>query len=157
MKNDENIFIEKIVIYTELNLLLSFSFSKIKFLRIDGEFNVESFSLLNENCKDIFYSLKFLGLCYLKNKSLFNNLAKNIKNCKNLECLMVPMPKELLKEYNNNSISELTNKFLPLKMPQLILSTYKQHEFFYTFEELQELFPNKLPSNYERYLIPKIK
>ena len=154
VKNDENIFIEHIVINAISNITISFSFSKIKILELYGELKYESFSLINESCADIFSSLESLNIFPLKNMPSYNNLAKNIKHCKNLKKLYIPIHEELLIEFNQNSILELANKFLTLKLSYLILTNYNPYRV-YTIEELKKLFPNKLLPDI--IYIPKIK
>ena len=151
LENDKNIFIENINIFSNSNLIISFSFSKIKFLSLKGNFNKESFSLLNENCKDIFDSLEHLKIIGLENKSLFYNLSNNINNCKKLKVLIIPMNEKILKNFDKKTILELSNKFLSINLYKLFLSNF----IYYTKKELNELFPNKISNNVE-YFIPKL-
>ena len=150
LKNDKTIIIEQITIYSNLDLILSFSFSKIKSIDLKGEFNMDSFSLFKDICNDIFYSLEYLSIETLRNKTIFNNLVNNLKNCKNLKQLIIPIDEITnIKQFDKKTIYELVNKFLSLKIRYLRLCNSR----FYNPEKLNDLFPNKIPKEY-KYLIP---
>ena len=91
MKNDENIIIDDIGICGGIDLSLSFSFSKIKILYLSGNFNKESFSMFNDSCNDKFDWFEELSILIFKNKILFDNIVNNIKNCKNIKKLEIPI------------------------------------------------------------------
>ena len=117
IKNDENICIDTINIFSNLNTILPFSFSKIKEFYLSVELlNTVSFSLFNNNCNDILYSLEDLYILCNKNISKFEiliNLSNNIMNCKNLKKLKI---KILNKEIQKNSYLKFINKFLSVKL-----------------------------------------
>ena len=119
LENDENIIIENISINNGNEgkpQILSFSFSKIKNLFITGNFNKESFSLFNDTCNDKFDSLEDLTIEGLKDKNIFDNIINNIKNCKKLKNLTMPIHNIIKREFDEKTISELSDKFFSMKI-----------------------------------------
>ena len=166
IKNDENIIIDKINIYSNLNTIISFSFSNIKKLYLGDELlNTVSFSLFNNNCNDIFYSLEDLYIRGKKNISKFEiliNLSDNIMNCKNLKKLDIEI---LIKEIQKNVYLEFINKILSVKLHEFSFLfqigdkwSYNLEEYqnIYTKKELKIIFPNKINDCY-LYKIQKIE
>jgi hypothetical protein len=166
IKNDENICIDTINIYSNLNTILPFSFSKIKVLYLSVELlNTVSFSLFNNNCNDIFYSLEYLYIECKENTSKFEiliNLSNNIMNCKNLKKLEIEI---LIKEMQRDSYLEFINKILAVKLHEFSFIfqigeewDYKLEELknIYTKKELKIIFPNKIYDCYF-YEIQKIE
>ena len=82
IKNDDDICIDEIYIFSDLNTTISFSFSKIKkiSLKILSQ-DTFSFSLFNKNCNDLFQSLELLNVDFRINPTkneILNNLSNNI-------------------------------------------------------------------------------
>ena len=161
LNNDENMCIEDIRITLIYNFdnTVSFSFSKIKniYLRLES-FNKVNFSLFNNNCNDIFYSLENLDIgCKqnITNLEIINNLSKNIEKCKKLTVLKIIL---LFKEMEKNTFLQIINNILSVKIHDFSFLfqigdrwSYKleKDQSIYEKKELKILFPNKV---YDYYL-----
>ena len=163
--NDENINIDEIYIFSNINTKISFSFSNIKRISLRlPTINTLSFSLLNKKCNDIFNSLELLNiesLFKINNFEILENLSNNIEKCKNLKILFISV---LIKKMNKSSYLNIINKILSIKIHifsfTFIIEGKKDNnngDYMNTYskKELKLLFPNKIYDCYS-YNIQKI-